>query len=45
MSGTIIYTMEFAAQFIQHVRDIKNYIDTECTATIEDLVTRFTPLE
>jgi len=45
LSGTIIYTMEFASHFIQHVKDIKNYIDNECAATMEDLVSRFTPLE
>ena len=45
VSGTTMYTMEFAAQFLQYVRDIKLYIDTECVATIEDLATRFTPLE
>ena len=45
VSGTTVYTKEFAAQFLQHVKDIKHYIDTECTATIEDLATRFAPLE
>ena len=45
MSGKDLYTMEFAAQFLQYVKDIKHYIDTECTATIEDLATRFTPVE
>ena len=45
VSGTVIYTMEFASQFLQYVKDVKNYIDTECMATLEDLVTRFTPLE
>jgi len=45
VSGTVIYTKEFASQFLQNVMDIKHYIDTECMATIEDLASRFTPLE
>ena len=45
VSGTPIYTMEFAAQFLQHVKDVKHYIDTECTATLEELATRFAPIE
>ena len=45
ISGTLVYTKEFASQFFQHVMDIRHYIDTECAATIEDLATRFTSLE
>ena len=39
--GTEVYTKEFAERFIQYVADIKDYIDNECTATIEDLANRF----
>jgi len=45
MSGTALYTMEFASQFLQYVMDIKQYIDNECMATIADLASKFTPLE
>ena len=40
-SGTDAYTKEFAEEFIQHVEAIKNYIDNECTSTVEDLVNKF----
>jgi len=45
LSGTSVYTKEFAADFLQHVKDIRHYIDTECAATIEDLAMRFTPVD
>ena len=40
-SGTEIYTKEFAERFQQYIEDIKYYIDTECSATMDDLVNRF----
>jgi len=44
VSGKAVYTMGFATQFLQYVKDIKYYIDTECTANLEDLVTKFNPI-
>jgi len=40
-SGTGVYTKEFAEEFIQYVRAIKNYIDNECASTVEGLANRF----
>ena len=40
-AGTEAFTKEFAEQFIKYVEDAKYYIDTECPATLEDLVNRF----
>jgi len=39
--GTEVYTKEFAEEFIQHVKTIKDYIDDECVSTAEDLVNKF----
>ena len=40
-SGTEIYTKEFAGQFLQHMEDIKHYIDNECAANLDDLVKKY----
>ena len=40
-SGTAVYTKEFAEEFMEYVGNIKNYIDSECVATVEDLVYKF----
>ena len=31
------YTKEFAQEFLGHLEDIKNYVDNECVATLDDL--------
>lgn len=40
-SGIEIYSKEFAEQFMQHLNDIKQFIDNECNATMDDLANRF----
>ena len=36
-----IYTEEFAQEFLGYVDDVKNYIDNDCEATIDDLKNKF----
>ena len=40
-SGTDVFTQEFALEFQHYLTDIKNYVDTECAATLDDLKKRF----
>jgi HEPN domain-containing protein len=44
VSGTAVYTKEFAEQFTQYVEDTKYYVDNECAATVDDLKDRFKKL-
>ena len=44
LSGTAIYSEEFANSFRQYVNDTKFYIDNECVATIDDLTKKFKPV-
>ena len=39
--GTDVFTYDFAEQFISYAEDIRNYVDNECQATIEDLINKF----
>ncbi len=41
MSGTEVYTKNFAEQFRVYVEEIKNYIDNECAATLDDLKDKY----
>jgi hypothetical protein len=41
-SDVSIYTKEFAAEFIEFITIIKDYIDNDCLATVEDLKDRYT---
>jgi len=38
-----VFTQAFALEFLNYLTDIKIYIDTECTATLDDLKKRFKP--
>jgi len=40
-NGKDVFTGEFAADFIGYLADIKNYVDNECIATLDDLKTKF----
>ena len=35
------YTKEFAQEFLDHLSDIRNYVDNECVTTLDDLKNRF----
>lgn len=35
------YTEEFTKEFIEHVSDIRDFIDNDCIATIDDLKNRY----
>ena len=39
--GTEVYTESFAQEFLGYVKDVKDYIDNECIATIDDLQNKF----
>jgi len=36
-----IFTENLAADFIEYAQQVKNYVDTDCQATFEDLLNRF----
>lgn len=36
-----IYTKEFAEEFIKHVEYVKDYVDNDCQASIEDLQSKY----
>ena len=38
---TAIYTKEFAQEFLEHVANVRSYIDDECIANIGDLKNKF----
>jgi len=40
-NGTDIYTKELAYEFIKYVENIKDYIDTDCQATLDDLLNKY----
>ena len=40
-SDVSIYTKDFAMEFISYVADIRDFIDNDCLATLEDLKKRF----
>ena len=41
LTGTAIYTKEFAEEFIKYVEDVVDYIDHDCQASLEDLQSKF----
>ena len=40
-SGVEVYTEEFAAEFLGYVSDIRDFIDNDCIATLEDLTNKY----
>ena len=39
--GTGIFTSEFALEFLNFLMEIKNYVDNDCIATLDDLKKKF----
>jgi HEPN domain-containing protein len=39
--GEEAYTLDFAKEFLSNVLEVKEYIDVECAATVDDLVNQF----
>jgi len=40
-TGTAIYTSGFAEEFLSYVSEVKQFIDTDCLADINDLTKKF----
>ena len=40
-SGTKMFTNELAAEFLEYVSEIKDYVDNQCIADINDLKNRY----
>ena len=38
---TELYSKEFAGRFIQMIADVKEYIDSDCTSTLNDLFKKY----
>ena len=39
--GKDIFTQEFAFEFLNYLTDIRNYVDNECVATLDDLKKKY----